>query len=78
MTYEDRERHRALVERMAALREGLEAREADAPLTRDEALELVALLEEIADRLSPQRMDRLMETVADEASRRAGALSPSR
>ncbi len=78
MTYEDRERHRALVERIGALRESLEAREPDAPVTLDEALELVALLEELADRLSPERMDRLMETVADEASRRAGALSPSR
>ena len=78
MTYEDRERHHALVERMATLRESLEAREPDAPVTRDEALELVAFLEEIADRLSPQRMDRLMETIVDEASRRAGALAPSR
>lgn len=78
MTYEDRERHRVLVERLTALRESLEGGEPDAPVTREEALALVELIDEIADRLSPQRMDRLMETVADEASRRAGALAPSR
>jgi hypothetical protein len=78
MTYEDRERHRVLVDKLAALRESLESGESDTPVTREEALVLVALLDEIADRLSPQRMDRLMETVADEASRRAGALAPSR
>jgi hypothetical protein len=78
MTYEDRERHRVLVERLAALRDRLEAGEPAAPVTREEALALVELLDEIADRLSPQRMDRLMETVADEASRRAGAMAPSR
>lgn len=78
MTYEDRERHRVLVDRLAALRDRLEAGEPAAPVTREEALALVELLDEIADRLSPQRMDRLMETVADEASRRAGAMAPSR
>lgn len=78
MTYEDRERHRVLVDRLMALREGLETGEPDTPVTRAEALALLDLLDEIADRLSPQRMDRLMETVADEASRRAGALAPSR
>jgi hypothetical protein len=78
MTYEDRERHRALVDRLAALRESLEAGDSDAPFTREDALGLVMVLEEIADRLSPERMDRLMETIADEASRRAGAMAPSR
>lgn len=78
MTYEDRERHRALVDRLSALRESLETGDSDASFTREDALGLVTVLDEIADRLSPERMDRLMETIADEASRRASAMAPSR
>ncbi len=78
MDYEDRERYRALGDRIDALRERLEEGGAAAPLTREEARELLALLEIAVDRLSPERWDRLMDTVAHEAARRAGVFSPSR
>lgn len=75
MTYEDRLKHRELVERTAALRDRLEAGAADAPLTRAEGRELAALVDEVILQLSPERWDRLMETIAEEAARRAGALA---
>jgi hypothetical protein len=78
MTYEDRENYRRLVDRLGELSERLQEGDPATPVTREEALELVALLEVIAERLSPERWDRLMETVAHEASRRAGAMAPSR
>lgn len=78
MDYEDRERYRALTDRVAALRVRIEEGESRAPLTREEARELLALLELAVDRLSPERWDRLMDTVAHEAARRAGVFSPSR
>lgn len=78
MDYEDRERYRALTERVTVLRERLEEGGAGAPLTREEARELLALLEIAVDRLSPERWDRLMDTVADEAARRAGVFTPTR
>ncbi len=78
MDYEDRERYRALADRVAALRVRIEEGESRAPLTREEARELLALLELAVDRLSPERWDRLMDTVADEAARRAGVFAPTR
>lgn len=78
MSYEDRESYRKLLDRLGELTERLQEGDPAAPVTREEALELVALLEVIAKRLSPKRWDRLMEMVAHEASRRAGALAPSR
>lgn len=75
MTYEDRLKHRELVERTAALRARLEAGAPEAPLTRAEGRELAALVDEVILRLSPGRWDRLMETIAEEAARRAGALA---
>ncbi len=77
MTYEDRMKHRAFVERSAALVERLGEGETWAPVTREEAREMAALLEEIVEQLSPERWDHLMEAVVDEASRRAGALQPA-
>jgi hypothetical protein len=45
-------------------------------VTREEARELVAILEEVSEQNSPERWDHMMETIVDEAARRAGALSP--
>jgi hypothetical protein len=78
MTYEDRERYRDLTDRLVALGERLQEDDPATPVTREEAREIVALLEVVAERLSPERWDHLMETVVHEVSRRAGALAPSR
>ena len=74
MTYEERVKHRDLVERSRALRQRLS--DGDAPVTRDEALELASLIEEVIEQLSPERWDQIMETIVDEAARRAGSLVP--
>jgi hypothetical protein len=76
MTYERRIRHRELTERVTGLRERLETGESWTPVTREEARELVAILEEVLEQISPERWDRMMESIVDEATRRAGALSP--
>jgi hypothetical protein len=76
MTYESRIKHREVTERLTALRERLEAGEPWTPVTREEARELVAILEEVSEQNSPERWDHMMETIVDEAARRAGALSP--
>lgn len=73
MTYEERLQHRDLVERTARLRERLETVEGG--LDRDEARELVSIVEEMLEQLSPERWDRIMETIVDEAARRAGSLA---
>ena len=78
MNYEDRLKHRELTERSAALAEKLADGDAWEPVTREEARELAALLDEVLSQLSPERRDRLMEAVVDEAARRAGSLAPSR
>lgn len=75
MTYMERQQHRALVERAEGLREQLEEGREDAPLTREEALELVALVEGALDRTSPERWDNALEVIAEEAARRAGRMS---
>ena len=74
VTYEERLQHRELLDRAGALRARLEG-EDDAHLTRAEGRELVALLEEVVARLSPDRWDHMMETIAAEAARRAGAVA---
>lgn len=76
MTYERRIRYREITERVAGLRERLEAGESWTPVTREEARELVAILEDVIEQISPERWDQVMETIVDEAARRAGALSP--
>jgi len=78
VTYEDRVRHRELVERMADLRARLDLGTETDPVTRGEARELMALLEEILSGLGPERWDRMMETMAEEAARRAASLAPVR
>jgi len=77
MTYEDRVRHQALLDRSAALRERLSEGDPAAPVTREEARELTALVEELAERISPERWDRLMEAIVEEATRRT-MVAPSR
>jgi hypothetical protein len=46
----------------------------DDALTRGEALEILSLLEMFADRMSPERWDRALEAIANEAARRADLL----
>jgi hypothetical protein len=77
MTYEDRIKHRDLVERLTRLRERIQEGEDSSALTRAEAGELVAIVEETVANSSPERLDRIMETVVDEATLRAGAFSLS-
>ena len=77
MTYEERVKHRDLVERLTRLRLRIEEGEGSSPLTREEARELVAIVEETVASSSPERLDRLMETVVEEATFRAGAFSLS-
>lgn len=78
MTYLERKKYRALRGRVEALRDELEEGAPDEPLTREEAREIVAVLDAIMDRMSPDRWDHMMEVVAEEAARRAGQFSPSR
>jgi len=78
MTYEDREQYRRLVDGIVELRERLSGTHPEAPLSRGEALELLTLLEQAAERTSPERLDRLMDAIADEAARRAGAMALAR
>ena len=49
MTYEERVKHRDLVERLTRLRLRIEEGEGSSPLTREEARELVAIVEETVD-----------------------------
>ena len=75
MTYEERLRHRDLIERSADLRKQLELGDGDAPMRREEGRELAAILEATLSEIGPERWDRVMEMVASEAARRAGAAS---
>ena len=75
MTYEERLRHRDLIERSADLRKKLELGDGDAPMRREEGRELAAILEATLSEIGPERWDRVMEMVASEAARRAGAAS---
>jgi hypothetical protein len=45
-------------------------------MTREEAREMAALVEELVAQVSPERWDQFMGAVVDEASRRAGSLAP--
>jgi hypothetical protein len=69
-------KHRELVERSSALSDRLRDGEAWAPMTREEAREMAALVEELVAQVSPERWDQFMGAVVDEASRRAGSLAP--
>lgn len=73
MTYEERQRYKQLVEEVDALREKLEAGDPGEPVTREEALELLSLVDAAVQRMSPERWDRALDAVAREAARRAGS-----
>lgn len=75
MTYLERQQHRALQDRAQELRERLESGDGDEPLTREEAAELVELVEGALERTSPERWDNALEVIAEEAARRAGRMS---
>lgn len=78
MNYEERLRHRDLLERVGNLKEVLDEGEPWAPVTREEAREIVDLLDEALQALSPDRFDRMMEAIAAEAARRAGGMTVPR
>lgn len=75
MTYEERQRYRELKERVEELSRRLAQGEAEEALSRGEARDLVEILEATVEGLSPERWDRAMDTIAEEAARRVGALT---
>jgi len=78
MTYEERARYHEGREKLAALRAELESGDPSGRITRAEALEILGLLEFFADRVSPERWDRALEAIAEEAARRADILAARR
>ncbi|MFO7588868.1 MAG: hypothetical protein R6X22_12500 [Gemmatimonadota bacterium] len=78
MTWEDRHRYQEEREGLDAFRARLHEGDPDAPLTRADALELLELLERFVDRMSPERWDRALEAIAEEAARRADHLAARR
>jgi hypothetical protein len=78
MTYEERMQYHESREKLAALKAELESGDSAAPVSRGHALEILALLEAFAERLSPERWDRTLEVIADEAARRADILAARR
>ena len=72
-SYEERLRHRELLERATDLRRRLEREDGDSPMRREEGAELAAILEATLAEIGPERWDRVMEVIAGEAARRAGA-----
>lgn len=75
MNYEERLRHRDLGDRAARLRERLGEGDDTEPLTRGEGRELAVIVEETLALISPERWDRVMEMIVDEATRRTSAPS---
>ena len=73
MTYEERLRHRDLLERASDLRRRLAREDGDALMRREDGRELAAILEATLTDIGPERWDRVMEMVASEAARRTGA-----
>ncbi len=78
MTYEERQLYHEGREKLAAVRAELESGDPAGPITREQALEILGLLEFFADRVSPERWDRALEAIADEAARRADILAARR
>lgn len=72
MTYQERQRYQELRQRVDELQERLQAGDPDEPLRRGEAAEILALVDEAIQRMSPERWDRALDAVAEEAARRAG------
>lgn len=75
MTYQERQRYKQLVDEADALRERLEEGDPEEPVTRGEVLELLSLVDAAIQRMSPERWDRALDAVAQEAARRAGSRS---
>ena len=78
MTYEERQLYRELRERLDALRERMSEGAPDEPLTREDGREILAVLDATVERMSPERWDRAMDSIAEEAARRAGQAALSR
>jgi len=78
MTWEDRHRYQEEREGLEEFRARLREGDPETPLTRAEALELIELLERFVDRMSPERWDRALEAIAEEAARRADHLAARR
>jgi hypothetical protein len=74
VTWEERKLYQDGRSRLQDLRERLGEGASDDSLTRGEALEILDLLEMFADRMSPERWDRALEAIANEAARRADML----
>ena len=78
MTYEERVLYHEGREKLAALRAELESGDAAGTISRGQALEILGLLEFFADRVSPERWDRALDAIAEEAARRADVLAARR
>lgn len=78
MTYEERQQYREVKDRIEALRERLSEGPSDRPVSREEAADLLDLLDAAVERMSPERWDRAMDAIAEEAARRAGAMAAAR
>lgn len=76
MTYEERRQYQRLTERVEALRERLDEGDPGEPVTRAEARELIEVVAAAVERMSPERWDRALDAVAQEAARRAGSGPP--
>ena len=78
MTYEERRRYRALREDVESLARRLAEGDPEEPMTRAEAREMLAILSSAIERMSPERWDRAMGAIAEEAARRSAAIAVSR
>ncbi len=78
MTYEERQQYRELKDRIEGLRERLTEGAPGRPVSREEAAALLDLVDVAVERMSPERWDRAMDAIAEEAARRAGAMAAAR
>lgn len=70
MSYEERLLHRQGRERLAELRATLDSGDTDGVITRAEALAILDVLDDLTERISPERWDQALEAIAHEAARR--------
>jgi hypothetical protein len=77
MTYQERQRYRKLRDELDELRETLAEGDPEEALTRGEALEILGLVDAAIERMSPERWDRALDAVAEEAARRARSRGPT-
>ncbi len=78
MTWEERQRYQDGRSRLEELRARLAEAPAEQALSRGEALEILDLLAGFAESMSPERWDRALEVIADEAARRADLIAARR